>query len=209
MKFNKIKRRHHCRNCGYLICRNCSGKAPVKVKNFECVKVCSECYDRILDDCGLNTLSNTIPFSVTQLFHFPLNMVKVIEPELARILNVRTQDEPATKYPEEVAKMRPGLVELLRKDPFGDTVLIKYDKSTRFLHPRDLFKEPPNKHYHRIPRDTTNISRDSHETTLLISGKVHLIQKKGTQVRWAKLDTDFYLNFYEAELVTLEGVKQE
>jgi FYVE/RhoGEF/PH domain-containing protein 5/6 len=50
-KFTTIVRRHHCRQCGLIICNKCSAKAPVKFMEFSVKRVCSECYDKILDDC--------------------------------------------------------------------------------------------------------------------------------------------------------------
>uniref|UniRef100_A0A8R1E8Z0 FYVE, RhoGEF and PH domain-containing protein 6 n=1 Tax=Caenorhabditis japonica TaxID=281687 RepID=A0A8R1E8Z0_CAEJA len=46
-EFNLINRRHHCRDCGWLICRYCKGQAPLAKYEFMKQNVCSECYDRI------------------------------------------------------------------------------------------------------------------------------------------------------------------
>lgn len=47
-KFNVLNRRHHCRECGYLICRSCVGYAPVKTSSYYVrTKVCPECYVKI------------------------------------------------------------------------------------------------------------------------------------------------------------------
>uniref|UniRef100_F1KRQ0 FYVE, RhoGEF and PH domain-containing protein 6 n=1 Tax=Ascaris suum TaxID=6253 RepID=F1KRQ0_ASCSU len=53
-KFNVFNRRHHCRECGALICGNCVGHAPVKNgSNFIRQKVCPECYVKITSRwCG-------------------------------------------------------------------------------------------------------------------------------------------------------------
>ena len=51
--FNLIIRRHHCRQCGYVICNGCSGKAPVRTSKFESDRVCSVCYDKIQSECKL------------------------------------------------------------------------------------------------------------------------------------------------------------
>ncbi|GMS96971.1 hypothetical protein PENTCL1PPCAC_19146, partial [Pristionchus entomophagus] len=45
--FNLFHRRHHCRNCGWLICKKCRGYAPVQRLRFEREIVCPECYDDI------------------------------------------------------------------------------------------------------------------------------------------------------------------
>uniref|UniRef100_A0A915PTU7 Uncharacterized protein n=1 Tax=Setaria digitata TaxID=48799 RepID=A0A915PTU7_9BILA len=48
-KFNVLNRRHHCRECGYLICRACVGYAPVKTNSYYVrTKVCPECYVKII-----------------------------------------------------------------------------------------------------------------------------------------------------------------
>ncbi|KAM3725129.1 FYVE, RhoGEF and PH domain-containing protein [Dirofilaria immitis] len=48
-KFSVLNRRHHCRECGYLICRSCVGYAPVKTNNYYMrSKVCPECYVKII-----------------------------------------------------------------------------------------------------------------------------------------------------------------
>ncbi|EFO23649.2 hypothetical protein LOAG_04833 [Loa loa] len=48
-KFNVLNRRHHCRECGYLICRSCVGYAPVKTNSYYVrTKVCPECYVKII-----------------------------------------------------------------------------------------------------------------------------------------------------------------
>ncbi|KAI6176191.1 Pleckstrin-like proteiny and Zinc finger domain containing protein [Aphelenchoides bicaudatus] len=191
VKFTTIKRRHHCRNCGYLICGNCSGKAPVKVNKFECQKVCSDCYDQILSD-------------FVQLIHFPRNMVRLSNQVLAKKSNAdKSTVHPSDLNHDEDNTKEAELIEILKDDPFSDAVRIVYDNGVRSTHPRDLFKEPTNKHYRRAQTklETIDNRRNSHESTLLVSGKVHLHQKKGhCQIRWARLDSDFSLNFYEAEL---------
>uniref|UniRef100_A0A914DFK9 FYVE-type domain-containing protein n=1 Tax=Acrobeloides nanus TaxID=290746 RepID=A0A914DFK9_9BILA len=48
-KFSMIQRKHHCRQCGWLICDRCVGTAPVKIKNYDSVKVCPQCYYEIKD----------------------------------------------------------------------------------------------------------------------------------------------------------------
>ncbi|PAV62408.1 hypothetical protein WR25_05537 [Diploscapter pachys] len=45
--FSLVHRRHHCRDCGWLICSQCKGKAPLLKYNFESQNVCPECYERI------------------------------------------------------------------------------------------------------------------------------------------------------------------
>lgn len=45
-EFNLIHRRHHCRDCGWLICKYCKGQAPLAKFEYSKQNVCSECYDR-------------------------------------------------------------------------------------------------------------------------------------------------------------------
>lgn len=46
--FTKLRRRHHCRACGRVVCGNCSGyKAALEFKNGKMEKVCEVCH-RIL-----------------------------------------------------------------------------------------------------------------------------------------------------------------
>ncbi|CAJ0601712.1 unnamed protein product [Cylicocyclus nassatus] len=45
--FNLINRRHHCRDCGWLICSACMGKAPLPKFQFKKEAVCSECYEKL------------------------------------------------------------------------------------------------------------------------------------------------------------------
>ena len=43
--FTRIRRRHHCRACGRVVCGNCSGfKAPLEYKNGKQEKICEICH---------------------------------------------------------------------------------------------------------------------------------------------------------------------
>ncbi|KAK5967209.1 hypothetical protein GCK32_000222 [Trichostrongylus colubriformis] len=45
--FSFLNRRHHCRDCGWLICSACVGKAPLSKFHFKKEIVCPECYDKL------------------------------------------------------------------------------------------------------------------------------------------------------------------
>lgn len=104
-------------------------------------------------------------------------MIKSTDPSLTEKVHPN-KDSVYPKDNEEPKTVKAELIAALRKDPFSDTIRVVYDEGARSMHPRDLFKEPTNKHYHRSqPLDSTmNDTRKSHEVTLLISGKVHLIK---------------------------------
>jgi hypothetical protein len=124
-------------------------------------------------------------------------MICLTDPNLANKIDLKKSSKNTEKS---------ELIESLRKDPFSDTIRIIYDNGARSMHPRDLFKEPKNKHYHRA-QQTNSIANDSgenEEVMLLISSKILLTQKKGNNIlRWAKLDSNYSLNLYEAELVSI------
>ncbi|XP_076447889.1 uncharacterized protein LOC143284778 isoform X2 [Babylonia areolata] len=48
MAFTTFRRRHHCRACGKLICKNCCKKAPLEYMNNRLERVCLECHDAIV-----------------------------------------------------------------------------------------------------------------------------------------------------------------
>uniref|UniRef100_A0A5S6R4Y9 FYVE, RhoGEF and PH domain-containing protein 6 n=1 Tax=Trichuris muris TaxID=70415 RepID=A0A5S6R4Y9_TRIMR len=46
--FTTIRRRHHCRGCGKVICRRCIGKAPLEYTDLSVEIVCPDCFDILL-----------------------------------------------------------------------------------------------------------------------------------------------------------------
>lgn len=58
-EFSIINRRHHCRDCGWLICKYCKGQAPLAKYEFRKENVCSECYDRQFEIYKAGTLFPT------------------------------------------------------------------------------------------------------------------------------------------------------
>ncbi|VDL74830.1 unnamed protein product [Nippostrongylus brasiliensis] len=55
--FSFLNRRHHCRDCGWLICSACVGKAPLLKFQFKKEIVCPECYSKLeaLCEFGMKT----------------------------------------------------------------------------------------------------------------------------------------------------------
>ena len=51
-RFNVVNRRHHCRKCGYIICKGCSGFALLPLDGYDLSRVCSHCYYELMDDCN-------------------------------------------------------------------------------------------------------------------------------------------------------------
>ncbi|KRZ69363.1 FYVE, RhoGEF and PH domain-containing protein 6 [Trichinella papuae] len=47
--FTTLRRRHHCRACGKVICRRCIGKASLEYADFSVEIVCPLCYDILLN----------------------------------------------------------------------------------------------------------------------------------------------------------------
>ncbi|KAL2711792.1 RUN and FYVE domain-containing protein 2-like isoform X6 [Vespula squamosa] len=43
-EFNITRRKHHCRNCGNIFCKNCSDNTMSLTENSKQVRVCDECY---------------------------------------------------------------------------------------------------------------------------------------------------------------------
>lgn len=49
-QFNVYNRRHHCRGCGKVVCKTCSGfEAPLKYMENESARVCEKCYETLLE----------------------------------------------------------------------------------------------------------------------------------------------------------------
>lgn len=47
-KFTVVNRRHHCRNCGYVICGDCSKRRFLLVaQSEEPLRVCNTCFDSL------------------------------------------------------------------------------------------------------------------------------------------------------------------
>ena len=48
-EFSLMNRRHHCRNCGSVVCQNCSSRKLVIPGQFQNVpvRVCDKCFDKL------------------------------------------------------------------------------------------------------------------------------------------------------------------
>ena len=46
-KFGAAKRKHHCRNCGRIFCKNCSSQRVATAASKDPVRVCNGCFDKI------------------------------------------------------------------------------------------------------------------------------------------------------------------
>jgi hypothetical protein len=59
--FTFSRRRHHCRNCGYIFCENCSFRTqPVPNRSInEHVRVCDDCYFALLDSGNAPTVAKS------------------------------------------------------------------------------------------------------------------------------------------------------
>jgi len=45
IKFNVLNRRHHCRQCGNVVCGSCSGSSK-ELPNLGNVRVCDDCFNK-------------------------------------------------------------------------------------------------------------------------------------------------------------------
>nr|KAI8739629.1 FYVE; RhoGEF and PH domain-containing protein 5-like isoform X2 [Biomphalaria glabrata] len=58
--FNMVRRRHHCRSCGKLICKSCCKKAPLEYKKMKIDRVCVLCFDVIVNKRGATETSSVV-----------------------------------------------------------------------------------------------------------------------------------------------------
>ncbi|CUE66333.1 Hypothetical protein, putative [Bodo saltans] len=60
-KFTFSRRRHHCRNCGYIFCEDCSFRTqPVPNRNInDHVRVCDDCYFALVDSGNAPTVAKS------------------------------------------------------------------------------------------------------------------------------------------------------
>jgi hypothetical protein len=81
-RFYLWRRKHHCRQCGWLICGQCVGQAPVRVKGWRRMKVCPQCYQENKTACELFKVYEQLygkwsdkTFLVEHGLLFPTNMI--------------------------------------------------------------------------------------------------------------------------------------
>lgn len=61
-KFTMVNRRHHCRNCGYVVCGDCSkNKYLLPSQSDEPVRVCNTCFETLSKTTTTNTTTNISP----------------------------------------------------------------------------------------------------------------------------------------------------
>lgn len=54
-EFTALFRRHHCRGCGKVICKDCgNNQAPLQYNNFKPDRVCDQCFDLLLKGKALS-----------------------------------------------------------------------------------------------------------------------------------------------------------
>ncbi|VDO80909.1 unnamed protein product [Heligmosomoides polygyrus] len=70
--FSFLNRRHHCRDCGWLICSDCVGKAPLLKFHFKKEIVCPECYDKLEGLCKVS-IGKFVVVEPQTLFTPPVN----------------------------------------------------------------------------------------------------------------------------------------
>ncbi len=52
-KFTVVNRRHHCRNCGHVICGDCSkNRFLLASQSDEPLRVCNNCYTQLTNNSG-------------------------------------------------------------------------------------------------------------------------------------------------------------
>jgi len=203
-RFSLFNRRHHCRQCGWLICWKCVGYAPVKTANavgmngYRRVIVCAQCYYEIVERFESGVLFP--PPVMIQTFNVQSALVGASQ--LASPPPTPTNDTAGDA--EEIAEHQPASpTAAKRRFRVEDSSLrvvftVPGTGAPDYKQTKELFRPPENGALKR-----TKIPQQ--ESECKASGKVYVLKegKKGKdQLRWALLTKEMFLQFYEAEFVS-------
>lgn len=183
-RFRMYNRRHHCRQCGHVICGNCSGQSPVQAQAYEKCKVCPQCF-----------YENTKAFE--QGTFFPPRMIRYINVNRSTTTVTNTcvdfgaiPSDEQTQHPNQMDSSAEA-AKFSVNDP---NMRIVY--GNRLFFPSELFIPPKNgpllSSRHPVKE------RPELRERPLASGNVFYRNQKGVS-RWARLTNDLFLQFYEAE----------
>lgn len=65
-KFTLVNRRHHCRNCGYVICNDCSkNKYLLSSQSVEPLRVCNTCYSLLSNSTSTASVDPKVESTIT------------------------------------------------------------------------------------------------------------------------------------------------
>uniref|UniRef100_A0A1Y1MFZ2 FYVE-type domain-containing protein n=1 Tax=Photinus pyralis TaxID=7054 RepID=A0A1Y1MFZ2_PHOPY len=110
-RFTVIKRRHHCRACGLVLCAKCSSKRYKLEYLSEEARVCVKCYDLLNKDTnsssgseGLSSTNSPNHPSVTPNPNNPMEYCSVVPP--LQQVNASSQNPPTVMVPVGVLKRK-------------------------------------------------------------------------------------------------------
>ncbi|KAK5638041.1 hypothetical protein RI129_012336 [Pyrocoelia pectoralis] len=110
-KFTVIKRRHHCRACGLVLCAKCSNKKYKLEYLNEEARVCVKCYDLLNKDTnsssgseGLSSTNSPNHQSVTPNPNNPMEYCSMVPP--LQQINASNQNPPTVMVPVGVLKRK-------------------------------------------------------------------------------------------------------
>ncbi|XP_046664682.1 zinc finger FYVE domain-containing protein 16-like isoform X2 [Homalodisca vitripennis] len=119
VKFTVIKRRHHCRACGQVLCNKCCGlRARLEYKNFTEEKVCQPCFT-ILE--ALNAAEATSPLRRQPNPNNPMEYCSTIPP-LQQAAGSLHQPPPSVMVPVGVLKREGRKSDVTKQVMFSDGI---------------------------------------------------------------------------------------